>query len=408
MLKILFSLLCLQMTLAQASLQSQTEALMKKHAFSATPEIKATMKRFFEELKAKNITGQAVGVGAKAPSFDLVGQKGSTPFSKLLKNGPVLVNFYRGGWCSYCMLELKEYEKLQAQFKNLGVQIIGLTPDTLSEIEKTRKKQGISFPIYRDADNKIAKQFGIAFKMNQEITGLYKKFGIDLSSAQGNSANELPLPGIYLVDSNGLVAYSYLDIDYRKRAEPQSLLTYAYNNFSAPMAKDFSLQAASGKTIDLRQYRGKKVVLEWLNHGCPFVKKHYQSNNMQAIQEKYTQQDVVWLSVISSAPGKQGYSTPEQALADQKKHQSKATEILLDPSGEVGKLYGAKTTPHMYIVNEVGRLVYQGAIDSIPSADKSDVDKANNFVTLAIDSLKGGRKIASKKTRPYGCSVKYQ
>jgi peroxiredoxin len=173
-------------------------------------------------------------------------------------------------------------------------------------------------------------------------------------------------------------------------------------------AKDFTLPDSNGKSHSLSDYKGKIVVLEWLNHDCPFVVNHYDTGNMPKLQKTYAEKGVIWFSIISSAPGKQGYCTPEQAneIAKQKKALPKA--VLLDPDGEVGKLYGAKTTPHMYIINAEGVLVYNGAIDSIRSTKPEDIAKAENYVKLALDELFEGKEVSVKTSKPYGCSVKYK
>ena len=185
---------------------------------------------------------------------------------------------------------------------------------------------------------------------------------------------------------------------------------FAFPSYSldiGQMAPNFSLSNSNSKNLNLSDFKGKTVVLEWLNHGCPFVRKHYDSDNMQTLQKEFTKKGIVWLSIISSAPGKQGYSTPQKANQDYSENKAGSTHILLDPKGNVGRSYEAKTTPHMYIVNPKGKLVYKGAIDSIPSANQSDIPKAVNYVKEALDSLLVGKKVKTAKTRPYGCSVKY-
>lgn len=172
-------------------------------------------------------------------------------------------------------------------------------------------------------------------------------------------------------------------------------------------APSFEVKSANGKMINLKELRGKIVVLEWLNHGCPFIKKHYNSGNMQNLQKKYTNKDVIWLSVISSAKGKQGYSDADKAKEDRKKHGSFATHILLDTDGKVGTKFGALTTPHMFILDKEGQIAYQGAIDSVASANADDIANATNYVADALDALLQQNPIVKAKTRPYGCSVKY-
>lgn len=175
-------------------------------------------------------------------------------------------------------------------------------------------------------------------------------------------------------------------------------------------APDFTLSGINPKVkeVKLSELKGKIVVLEWLNHGCPFVKKHYESGNMPALQKKYVDQNVIWLSIISSAPGKQGHVDEKEALEEKAKHKSLATDILLDPNGVVGKLYGAKTTPHMFVINKEGVLVYQGAIDDKPDTDKASVLTATNYVAAALDEIIAGKKVSQSTTKAYGCGVKYQ
>ncbi len=172
-------------------------------------------------------------------------------------------------------------------------------------------------------------------------------------------------------------------------------------------APDFTATDSNGKTQSLASYKGKIVVLEWLNRQCPFVRKHYSSGNMQTLQKTYTGKGVIWFSVISSAPGKQGYCTPEEANAFVRENGAAPSAVLLDPQGTVGRLYGAKTTPHMFIINADGILVYDGAIDDKPSTDTADVTGAKNYVRSALDEILAGRPVTVATSQPYGCSVKY-
>jgi peroxiredoxin len=176
------------------------------------------------------------------------------------------------------------------------------------------------------------------------------------------------------------------------------------------VAPDFTLKSAGTKDgeVKLSNYKGKIVVLEWLNHGCPFVRKHYDSGNMQALQSKYVSKNVIWLSVISSAPGKQGFVTADEAREDMVKNKSGANNVLLDPTGEVGQLYGAKTTPHMFIIDKEGVLVYQGAIDDKADANKDSIAGAKNYVAEALDLTLANKKVSQATTKAYGCGVKYK
>ena len=189
-----------------------------------------------------------------------------------------------------------------------------------------------------------------------------------------------------------------------------ALLPYA--SFAAPKAGEaapaFTAKDSAGKEVSLASYKGKTVVLEWLNKGCPYVKKHYGSGNMQKLQKAYTEKGVVWLSVVSSAEGKQGYVTGPEADADTKASGASPTAVVLDPEGKLGSLYGAKTTPHMYVVDKDGVLRYAGAIDLNSSADPKTIASAENYVAGALDAVMAGKKVKKASTKPYGCSVKYE
>jgi peroxiredoxin len=172
-------------------------------------------------------------------------------------------------------------------------------------------------------------------------------------------------------------------------------------------APAFSLADSSGKTVSLADFKGKTVVLEWTNHDCPYVRKHYGGNNMQALQKKWTGQGVVWLSVISSMPGSEGYVTADQANKLTKDRAAAPTAVLFDPKGDVGHAYGAQTTPHMYVIAGNGTLVYMGGIDDKPSTRLDDLKTARNFVDAALSEVAQGKPVSVTTSRPYGCSIKY-
>lgn len=172
-------------------------------------------------------------------------------------------------------------------------------------------------------------------------------------------------------------------------------------------APDFTGIDSNGNNVSLQDYLGNIVVLEWSNHECPYVKKHYESNNMQELQKDLGEKGVVWLTIVSSAKGLQGYTTQQEANEIMKQNNATPTARILDSSGEIGALYDARTTPHMFVINADGVLVYKGAIDDIPSAKPSDTAKANNFVKQAVNALLAGEDIKTPVTNPYGCSVKY-
>lgn len=173
-------------------------------------------------------------------------------------------------------------------------------------------------------------------------------------------------------------------------------------------APAFSEVDASGATRSLEDYAGQWLVLEWFNKDCPYVRKHYGSGNMQALQEKYTGKDVNWLTVISSAKGKQGYLEPTQALEVAESHNLNASvPFLLDTDGSMGRAYGAKTTPHMFIINPQGIVVYAGAIDDNDSANPAVIPKSSNYVAAALDASLAGQAVSTASSRAYGCSVKY-
>jgi len=172
-------------------------------------------------------------------------------------------------------------------------------------------------------------------------------------------------------------------------------------------APEFTLTDATGETHSLSDFEGKYVVLEWLNFGCPFVQKHYGSGNMQSLQENYTDEGVVWLSIVSSAEGKQGYYPPDEMVEQKKKHNGEMTAILMDTSGEVGQTYGAQVTPHMYVITPDGELAYKGGIDDKPTTDEADIEGATNYVKMALDQVMNGEEVEVKQAQPYGCTVKY-
>jgi len=185
----------------------------------------------------------------------------------------------------------------------------------------------------------------------------------------------------------------------------------AANAFAGPgvgqPAPNFTLKDTAGKEVKLSDYQGKYVVLEWVNYGCPFVKKHYNSHNMQNLQKEFTGKGVVWLSICSSAPGKQGNMSPQDAAATSKDFGWAGTSYLIDADGAVGKLYDARTTPDMYVIDPKGVLIYKGAIDDQPTPDPASLNGANNYVKEALDEALAGKPVATSTTKSYGCSVKY-
>jgi peroxiredoxin len=172
-------------------------------------------------------------------------------------------------------------------------------------------------------------------------------------------------------------------------------------------APAFSVADTSGRTVSLADFKGRTVVLEWVNPGCPYVRKHYDSANMQATQKGATGQGVVWLAVNSTAPGHYDHRKPADMAAWMASQKASATHTLMDGDGKVGKAYGARTTPHLYIVDAKGTLVYAGGIDDKPSSNPADVKTARNHVNAALADISAGKPVAQAVTRPYGCSVKY-
>ncbi len=172
-------------------------------------------------------------------------------------------------------------------------------------------------------------------------------------------------------------------------------------------APQFALTDTKNKLIKLSDFKGKYVVLEWFNLGCPFVRKHYDSGNMQKLQKEYTGKGVIWLSINSSAPGKQGHESAAEYNRDFADKKAAPTAILIDADGKVGHQYGAKTTPSMYVINPAGILVYAGAIDDTPGTDISEIATAKNYVKEALDECMSDKPVTTAETKSYGCSVKY-
>jgi len=182
--------------------------------------------------------------------------------------------------------------------------------------------------------------------------------------------------------------------------------SFAQARVGAP-APDFTAIDSHGHAETLSHFRGKYVVLEWHNQGCPYTRKHYLSGNMQALQRKWTAKGVVWFTVISSAPGMQGYVTPSEENAYLVKMHADPTAVLMDPEGKIGRLYDAKTTPQMIVIGPGGNVIYDGAIDNRPTPDLDDIKGADNYVSDALTEAMEGKPVATPYTRPYGCSVKY-
>ena len=172
-------------------------------------------------------------------------------------------------------------------------------------------------------------------------------------------------------------------------------------------APGFTVAATTGQSVSVTDQRGKLVVLEWTNHDCPYVRKHYETGNMQLLQKEITAQGVVWLTLISSSPGTQGYVTAKQADDLTVSRKASPTSVLLDPTGVVGKAYGATNTPHMYVIDKNGVLVYAGAIDDRPTTRRADIQGAHNYVRAALADVAAGRAVQTPVTRAYGCTVKY-
>ena len=191
-----------------------------------------------------------------------------------------------------------------------------------------------------------------------------------------------------------------------------SLIAAAAYAFDPPpvgsAAPDFSLTDAQGKTHSLSEYKGKYVVLEWFNPECPFVKKHYGSDNMQKLQGEYTSKGVVWLTIDSNAPGTEGNLTSEEAEKITTAWKTHQTALLLDPEGKTGRAYGAKNTPDMVIINPEGKIAYEGAIDSKATPNPADIPSSTNYVKAALDESLAGKPVTTPQTKPYGCSVKYK
>jgi peroxiredoxin len=190
-----------------------------------------------------------------------------------------------------------------------------------------------------------------------------------------------------------------------------ALLVAAGTAVAAPQigqpAPEFTLTDSNGQSHNLSDFKGKFVVLEWLNHGCPFVQKHYDGGNMQGLQKEYTGKDVVWLSIASSAPGKQGHMSPEETNKTKEEKDAAPTAVLIDADGTVGKLYDAKVTPELFVINPEGTLIYAGAIDDKKSVDAADVAGATNYVKQALDEAMAGNPVSTPQTEAYGCGVKY-
>ncbi len=221
---LIFSLLLVFSAHAE-SLKERLDARANASSKKMPDQVKQVMKNGLESLKASGIENRTLKVGRKLPSFALKDERGIiTPIKNLYSKHQLVLTFYRGHWCPYCQLELKEYEVLNTEFEKAGAKVIALAPDKWNLIRKTKDKLNLSFDVYRDENNNIAKRMGLAFALDADTLGVYKKFGIDLEESQGNTSNELPLPGTYVIDKKGVIRFAYADPDYKKRAEPSEVL----------------------------------------------------------------------------------------------------------------------------------------------------------------------------------------
>src|SRR5215470_5526319 len=185
------------------------------------------------------------------------------------------------------------------------------------------------------------------------------------------------------------------------------LISWAFAVKVGESAPDFQATDSTGQVQKLSQYRGKFVVLEWHNNGCPYTRKHYESGNMQRLQKEWTSKGVAWFTIISSASGQQGFVTAQQENDYLKQMKASPSAALLDPQGVLGRLYSAKTTPHMFVINPEGVLVYDGAIDDKATTEQADIGSAKNYVSQALEEAMANKQVSIPTSRPYGCSVKY-
>jgi hypothetical protein len=208
-------------------------------------------------------------------------------------------------------------------------------------------------------------------------------------------------------DGGGSACHALLLAAMLAVAPATALAEDAGPRIGAP-APDFTGTDSNGRSVSLHGLRGQVVVLEWSNHECPFVGKHYRSGNMQALQKDATGHGAAWLTILSSAPGTQGSVTAAQANELTRSRGAAPTAVVLDPAGTIGRTYGARTTPHMFVIDKTGTLVYMGGIDDRPTTDVADIAGARNYVRLALTALADGTPVQDPITRPYGCSVKYR
>jgi peroxiredoxin len=205
---------------AQAGLQEKLDAKAKVFANKAPEKVKKMMSDFNASLVEQKLEEGVIKVGERIPRIKVR----RDDLRDILKNGPVILHFYRGGWCPYCMLELKEYQKHLAEIKKKGARLIVMGPDTKLQIELTKRKHKLTMDIYRDEENKIAKKLGLVFKLSKEVDIFYRKKGINLKAFQGNDKKELPMPGTFVIDKKGVVRFAYAQIDYKTRAEPTEVI----------------------------------------------------------------------------------------------------------------------------------------------------------------------------------------
>ncbi|EPZ49244.1 redoxin [Bacteriovorax sp. BAL6_X] len=207
---------------ANSALQDRLDERRENANKKRTAEVTKVMDEALQHLKDSGIVEESIKKGTKVPSFNI----GGKDISEYYKDGSIIISFYRGSWCPYCMIQLKEYQKYYREIQKKGAKLIVLAPDTKKEIAKTKRNHKLEFPIFSDVDNQIAKKFGLAFKLEERLKEVYAKFGIDIQKNQNSEKYELPLPGTYIVNKDGKIIYAFADADYTKRADPKDLLKY--------------------------------------------------------------------------------------------------------------------------------------------------------------------------------------
>ena len=360
--------------------------------------------------------GFGLRVGSSLPIVNAQSIEGKeVSLQSLLGNEHVLLVFYRGAWCPYCNFQVRELQKNAAAFQKLGVKPVLISVDQPGITKQVAKERGISLTLLSDPELEVHRAFRVVNRLDDARIAKLKRGNMDVEAHSGRTHQSVAVPAVFLLSPQGRVEFAHVERDYKSRPSAAQLLKHVGKVIKleravriGTKAPDFELQSSDGNNVRLSDFLGKTVVLEWFNPECPYVKASHNEGSLKGLGEEETKAgNVVWLGINSSANGRQGYGAEATNMG--RKLLGVSYPVLLDETGDVGKLFGAETTPHMMVIDPAGKLVYRGAIDNSPDAtgDSPQGGKLVNYVHQALKELATSKVVSTPSTEAYGCSVKY-